>query len=257
MNEPTQDRTTTRSFQDLLTLYGRKPVLEALQNRDVEIFRLHLAKDANRSGIIRDILALAEARQVEIHRHSKLALSRISGNARQDQGVALDIRAPGYRNMDTLEVLDTEIELLALESVTNPQNVGMIIRSVTASPLAGLVLPRKGCARLDGLVIKASAGTLLRGRIYHCEDIVSGLDQLVERGFEVIGLDRSGDTPIGDIGGPGRRVLVLGNESSGLSAEVASRCHRKARIPLDNQVESLNVGAAAAIVAFRSLFSKA
>ncbi|MBD3647192.1 MAG: RNA methyltransferase [Pseudomonadales bacterium] len=256
MDESSKTRATNPSLQDLLTIYGRKPVLEALQDRDIEIFRLHLARDIKRAGIVHDIVALAEERQIEIHRHSRLELSRISTNTRQDQGVAVDIRTPEYRALAELEVLAPRMEFLALDSVTNPQNVGMIVRTVAASPLAGLILPKRGCARLDGLVIKASAGTLLKSRIYHCEDIASGLDHLVEQGFEIIGLSGAGDTPVSDVTGPGRRVFILGNESTGLSTDVESRCHRMVHIPIAGQVESLNVSAAAAIIAFRSLFSR-
>lgn len=244
-----------RPDDGILTLYGRKPVLEALQSDQVDVVRLHLARGLKASPLLREIDRLARERNVEVRRHTRLALSRISGNARQDQGVAVDIVSPRYRHLDDLTLHEPDIELMALERVTNPQNLGMIIRSVAASPLAGMVLPRQGSARLDGLVMKASAGTLFRCPIYYCEEIVGALDLLTEKGFEIIGLSARGEaealtaTPTG-----GRRVLILGNETEGLSGDVEARCHRLLRIPLGNGVESLNVGAAASIIAFRSIF---
>jgi len=121
--------------------------------------------------------------------------------------------------------------------------------------VSGLVLPRRGCARLDGLVMKASAGTLFRCRIYYCEALISGLDLLTDKGFEIIGLSSHGQAePLARWTTSDRRVLVLGNETEGLSAGAESRCHRLMRIPLGNGVESLNVSAAASIVAFRGAF---
>ncbi len=243
-----------KDFDKLLTLYGRKPVLEALQNEDIPVFRLHLARDNRSSHTLEQILALAEKRRVDVRRHTRLALSRISGNSRQDQGVAIDVIPPQYLPLVALPAQQRNMELIALDGVTNPRNLGMIIRSVAASPATGLVLPRRGCARLDALVIKASAGTLLRSRIYHCEELPGGLDYLLDAGFEIVGLSSDGDVDIKDITDTGRRVLILGGETRGLSTQASARCHRVARIPLDGGVESLNVAAAAAIVAFRSLF---
>lgn len=254
MKQSKQYRTRKDSFNDVLTLYGRKPVMEALQNTDVRVFRLHIARETASSPAIREIVSLAEERDVEVKRHTRQYLSRISGNSRQDQGVAIDTLPPGYKQLDALPTDSENLELMALDGITNPQNLGMIIRSVTASPLAGLILPRAGCARLDGLVIKATAGTLFQSNIYHCENLLAGLNYLEDSGIEIIGLSSRAPWNIMEIGGPGRRIVIVGNETRGLSPEVESRCHRLAHIPLGNQVESLNVAAAAAVVAFRSLY---
>ncbi|MEX2488575.1 MAG: RNA methyltransferase [Pseudomonadales bacterium] len=247
-------RAKKESFDNMLTLYGRKPVLEALRNQQIQIYRLHVAKESTASPSMKDILNLAEERHVEVRRHTRKELSRISGNTRQDQGVAIDVMPPRYQSLHDLPIDSANMELMALERITNPQNLGMIIRSITASPLSGIILPRTGCARLDGLVIKASAGTLFQCPIYHCEDLISGLDYLEDTGIEIIGLSSRGTWDIMETGGPGRRVVLLGNETDGLTESAQARCHRMARISLQNEVESLNVSAAAAIIAFRSLF---
>jgi 23S rRNA (guanosine2251-2'-O)-methyltransferase len=84
-------------FDQLITVYGRKPVLEILQDHSLKIFRVHLA-DSNRSGgIIDEIKQLATARNMEVCFHSRAQLSRISRNSKQDQGAACDIHCPGYR----------------------------------------------------------------------------------------------------------------------------------------------------------------
>ncbi len=246
-----------RFFDGMITLYGRKPVLEILEDPASKVFRVHLADSNKSGGIIDEIVALCRTREVEIVYHSKQALSRISKNARQDQGVAVDLRSVQYLSLEGLKSSEKHLELLALDRITNPQNLGMIIRSVAASPLDGLLLPKKGGAKIDPLVHKASAGTLIRTPIYYCETIENGLRELADAGFKIIGVDARGSQSIKDLGGEPStsRVFVMGNETEGLSDSVKAICHEYVSIPVNRGVESLNVAAAATLIAFHRIFS--
>ena len=238
----------------MITLYGRKPVLEILLDPEASIFRLHLAESNQRGDTITQIRMLAQERDIDIITHPKEALSRISKNARQDQGVAIDIAPPKYQSVEQLS--DNAGQLLALDGITNPQNLGMIVRSVAASPMNGLLLPKKGCAKIDPLVHKASAGTLIKSSIYHCPTIESGLKSLRSKGYQLIGLSGGVDRSLGDIGNAnGKIVFVLGNETTGISEPVLALCDELACIPLESGVESMNVAMAATLVAFRTTFS--
>ena len=245
-----------KKFGDMITLYGRKPVLEILIDTSIQVFRLHLADSNMKGETIGQIERLAAERNIEIVRHSKQALSRISKNARQDQGVAIDIQALRYQSVDNIDP-DTS-EILGLDQITNPQNLGMIIRSVAASPTHALLLPKKGCARIDPLVHKASAGTLIKSSIYHCPTLETGIKKLKSEGFEVFGLDGNADTPLSAIGSSAgtRRLFLLGNETTGLSEASLRLCDQLVSIPLRNNVESINVANAATLVAFRSTFTR-
>jgi|AntAceMinimDraft_12_1070368.scaffolds.fasta_scaffold51450_2 23S rRNA (guanosine2251-2'-O)-methyltransferase len=263
MTDTDNPRYTARKtfFDSLLTVYGRKPVHEALATTGSRALRLHLAQTNRPTGIIADIIALAESQQVEICYHSREALARISKNGRQDQGVAVDIEAPRYRPLSQLlqhvkAHPDEAIDLIALDRVTNPQNLGLIIRAVGASPCVGLLLPKKGCARIDPLVIKASAGTVLKVPIYYCDELIQGMAELADAGFRLIGLAADGNQTIPEVPLTGRHVFVLGNETDGLSPEIKSCCDACASIPLTNDVESLNVSTAASIVAYRRIFQR-
>ena len=273
-----------------------------LEDPQADIFRLHLADTNAGSERMQRIENLARARQVEVRRHERIALSRISKNARQDQGVAIDVQARGYQGVEALAKTSSQdmardrlTEVLLLDGITNPQNLGLIIRSVTASPIRGLVLPRKSCAKIDPLVYKASAGTLLRANIFHCPDVKAGLDCLQQHGFEIIGLashqetghqetghqetghqetghqetghqetghqetghrQNEPPTPLHHLAPATRqRAYVLGNETEGLSQTVRQRCDILARIPMSRGVDSINVAAAATLVAFQGLFT--
>lgn len=236
-------------YQDMITLYGRKPVLELLRDPSIDIHKLHLASSNRQTAEIREIIEQATAREIPIREHSRDSLSRISRNGRQDQGVALDLTAPAYQPLDSLTVPDGSY--LLLDRVTNPQNLGMILRTVAASPLGGIILARQGNAALDPLVFKASAGCLLKATIYHCESSTEAVAYCRNLGMKLFGLSSHGQLSISEVGEDG--VFVLGNESNGISPEILDACDHQVVIPLANGVESLNVSAAATLVAFRSL----
>lgn len=243
-------REKKQKYDSMITLYGRKPVQEILRDPSVHIYRLHLA-ESNRSGdVISEIRSLAESRNIEIQTHSRESLARISKNGRQDQGVAVDIEPRHYGHINGLD--DDVTELIVTDGVTNPQNLGMIIRSVTASPVQAILIPKKGSARIDPLVHKASAGTLFKANLYHCPTIESGLKTLKARGFTLVGLDGSSPQRLAAGPGGGKTAFVLGNETHGLSEQARRHCDQLVSIPLANQVESINVAMAATLVAFRN-----
>lgn len=240
-------------FDNLLTIYGRKPVLEALQDTSIPVFRLHLADSNQRSGILKDIEKLATTRNVDIRYHSRDALSRISKNRNQDQGVAADLQCPGYQHYKTFidDKSGKNFRLVAVDRVTNPQNLGMIIRSVCASPIDGLLLPTKGCAPLSPLVIKASAGTLFKTTILRCESLPKTLAEFAAQRTEVCVLKGNAKLALKNYRPSGSVIYVLGNETEGVSEAVENVASRAIKIPMHNGVESLNVAVTAALLAFR------
>ena len=243
-----------RRLARLLTIFGRNPVIEALQDTRLKIHRLHLADSNKPAPILTQMRELAANRGIEVAFHDKQALSRISKNAKQDQGVALDIECEHFQQVqDLLDDLPKSFELLAVDNVTNPQNLGMIIRSVCASPCLGLLLPERGCAKLDALVIKASAGTLFKTRIFRCQNLAQALHQLTQQQTAIYGLEANAKQCLSDFTPPKRSVYVLGNETDGLSKEVKATCSHRLSIPMCNGVESLNVSIAASLLAFRSV----
>lgn len=128
-----------------ITIYGRKPALEALLDPTLKIHCLHLATSNRPAKIIAQITEIANKRRIEIRHHDRLGLSRISKNSKQDQGVALDIICNDFCSItDFLASPIERVTLLALDGVTNPQNVGMIIRSAVAAGVDGLLYPAKG-----------------------------------------------------------------------------------------------------------------
>ncbi|UTW46067.1 RNA methyltransferase [bacterium SCSIO 12696] len=242
-----------RFFDNLLTIYGRKPVLEALRSPELTIYRLHLADSNRQEGTLKDIIQLAQRRDVEVIYHSRKELARISRNGKQDQGVAADLQCHNYRHYREFLQQPSQhpFRLIALDGITNPQNLGMIIRSVCASGCDGLLLPQKGCASLSPLVIKASVGTLFQCPILRCEQLTEALGEFQQQGAEVCTLSSHSDQSLQQFQPQGSVIYVLGNETDGVSNAVMERSDTQLCIPMHNGVESLNVAVTAALVAFK------
>jgi 23S rRNA (guanosine2251-2'-O)-methyltransferase len=240
-----------RFYEKVLTIYGRNPVLEALDDPSLQIHRLHLSESNKPSQQLERMVSLAKKRGIEIRYHDKKALSRISKNARQDQGVALDVV---LENLTTPEAYLQEHErfrLIALDRVTNPQNVGMIIRSCAAGRIDGIVMAAKGNAPLvSPLTIKASAGTLFKIPIIRADSLLKTLRQFQEAGTRLYTLDSHASTDYHRLTPAPRSLFILGNESEGVSPEIARLSDERIAIPMNGGVESLNVAVTASLLAF-------
>ena len=243
-------------FDNILTIYGRKPVLEALQDNSLDIYKLHLADSNKTAGIIDQIIQLAEARKIDIEWHNKQALSRISKNSKQDQGVAADILCQKFHTLESFKekFLSSNqkrfFSLLAIDGVTNPQNLGMIIRSACAGQIDGIILPSVGTATIGPLVIKASAGSLFKTNIIRCHHLAETLKKLTDNNTSICTLSSHATESLFDFQAEGNIIYVLGNESEGVSNEVLQLSNKSLMIPMNNGVESLNVAVTAALIAF-------
>jgi 23S rRNA (guanosine2251-2'-O)-methyltransferase len=234
-------------FDKVITLYGRNVVIEVLQDETIDIHKIHMADSNKTDGAVKTILDLAKKRNLEVSYHSKHALSRISKNAKQDQGVAIDIIAQTYQNANEIQKLYS-FRLIALDGIQNPQNLGMIIRSCAAGNVDGIILPKKNSAKISPLVIKASAGTLFKLPIYFCDTIDSVLKTLSDT--KIYALSSHAQESIYDVIPHAKTIFVLGNESEGVSQEVEALCNDTLSIPMNRGVESLNVAVTASLLAF-------
>ena len=234
-----------------LTIFGRNPVQEALESNEIKVVRVHLADSNKPSDAIKKIERLAQQKSVDVRYHSKLHLSRISRNGKQDQGVAADVYCPTLQPWSKLTGIKPTGRLLAVDRINNPQNLGMIIRSACAGGMNGLLLPSEaGNTRLSPLVIKASTGTLFKFPIYQCVKLSQTLVELQSHGYKVCSLQGDGEQSLLDRRDIEPTIYVLGNESEGVSIEIEEIANYRLCIPMHNGVESLNVAVAAALIAF-------
>jgi len=226
------------------------PVLEALLDPRAAVRRVVIARGSQGEAIER-IVGAAASRGVRVEWSDAARVTRMSRNGRHDQGVVADVVSPGLSELDAwLAGHAGPLALLVLDGLTNPSNVGMLIRTATAAGLDGVVLPRAGCPEVGPLVVKASAGVALSATVLRAPDAVGAVGALAAAGVELVGLARDAGTSLWATGLSDRTALVLGNETSGISPRVATLVDRWCAIPLTGGVESLNVAAAGAVAAF-------
>jgi 23S rRNA (guanosine2251-2'-O)-methyltransferase len=231
-----------------VTVYGRKPVLEALADPSLEVDKVIIA-DTARGTSMRDILDAASRRGVPVAQASAHRVKVLAGNGKQDQGVLADVVAPRMRRLS--DALSGSLgNVLVLDGITTPANVGMILRTATAAGVGGIVVPRRGVASIDPLVIKASAGVAFQAPILRCGTAEEACAALGAAGYRVFGLSTDAAESIFTATLPKRAAFVLGGETSGVSAPVRALVTGWLRIPMSGAVESLNVASAAAVLCF-------
>ena len=259
MSESSQSEFDPAFYDQVLTVYGRKPVREALLDSSLKCHTLHLADSNRPGGIVAEINELAASRGVDVKWHERKALSRISKNGKQDQGVALDIVCPGFNSLESYlqeSGHSGRLRILALDGITNPQNLGMIIRSAAAGAIDGIFIANKGNAALGPLVIKASVGTIFQAPVLTGPELLPGLKACQRAGASVCVLDARAKTSLFDYSGGEFTVYVLGNETEGVSRRVADMADTALSIPMCNGVESLNVAVTASLIAFSSYLDR-
>jgi len=237
-------------FDKVLTIYGRNAVMEALEDEAVTIHKLHLSKSNKDATVLEQMKDIAKRRDIEVAYHDKQSLSRISKNAKQDQGVALDIVLEHFGDEESFMDAHKAYRIIALDGVTNPQNLGMIIRSCAAGNVDAILLPTKGAAQISPLVIKASAGTLFKMPIIKTTNLAKTLKSFQNEGASLYTLSSHASNSYKEQNYSNKTIFVLGNESEGVSKSVEALCDRSIAIPMQRGVESLNVAVTASLLAF-------
>lgn len=241
---------TKHPRDQFITVYGRKPVMEVLENQELTIDKVLIDQRA-KGDIIKDIIAICKQRSITLQKVDAAKVSKISKNPKQDQGVVADIVSP--QAADAAAFLEAnnakETILIALDGVTTPTNVGMVIRSCTALGVDGIVLPRKGSAKISPLVIKASAGVVFKSTLLKCERLTPIVKQAKQKGFKIYGLSGDKGSNIYTTSFHKKSIFVMGNESNGVSTAIAELVDEWLSIPMANSVESLNIACAATVVA--------
>lgn len=232
---------------------GRQAVRELLVAGTRSVREVVMAGDLDSTPILDDIIDLADEARVPIR---ELARARFESLARtkSPQGV-LAFAAP-LLNHDLTDLLKPtgsgrQPFLLVVDGVTDPGNLGTMLRSAECAGVTGVVLPRHRSVRVTATVTKAAAGAIEHVRLAGVTGVPSALGRLSSAGVWSVGLDAGGSIPIYDLALADEPLaLVLGSEGRGLSRLVRERCDVLVHIPLLGVLGSLNVAAAAAVALF-------
>jgi len=235
---------------------GRQAVRELLLAGRRRTFELLVSagEDGRLDGPLADLVELADDLRVPVQR---VARTKLDAQARTDapQGVIARAEPLPETELDELAVTPSAEGgppfLVAVDGVTDPGNLGALLRSAECAGVSGIVLPRHRAAHVTPTVTKAAAGAIEHLPIAVVGGLPAALEQLKASGLWIVGLDAGGDTALHEIPfAADPVVLVLGAEGAGLSRLVRQRCDAVASIPLRGVLGSLNVAAAAAIATY-------
>jgi 23S rRNA (guanosine2251-2'-O)-methyltransferase len=247
-------RTPRKKSDDTELVTGRNAVLEALRTK-IPATTLYVAAKVEMDDRMREILGLAVGRNVPVLEVMRPELDRMTSRDTVHQGVVLKV--PAYEYAHPLELLDAverrgqQPLLVALDGVTDPRNLGAIIRSVAAFGGQGLIVPQRRSVGLNSAAWKTSAGAAARVPVAMASNLTQTIKALKERGLFVIGLDGDGDVQLPGLELADRPVvLVVGSEGKGLSRLVTENCDAVVSIPISAATESLNAGIAASVTLY-------
>jgi 23S rRNA (guanosine2251-2'-O)-methyltransferase len=230
---------------------GRNPVVEALRAA-VPATALYVAERIDSDDRVRESMKLAGQLGVPLMEASRTELDRLASN---HQGLALQVPPYEYAHPDDLLARAQEADeaplLIALDGVTDPRNLGAVLRSAAAFGAQGVVVPSRRAAGVTATAWKVSAGAAARVPVARATNLTRTLQSYRDAGLYVVGLDGESTTALGDVElATDPVVLVVGSEGKGLSRLVRETCDVVAAIPIGSAAESLNASVAAGIALY-------
>ncbi|MGI5213025.1 23S rRNA (guanosine(2251)-2'-O)-methyltransferase RlmB [Plantactinospora sp. CA-290183] len=230
-------------------LVGRNPVLEALRAQ-VPATALYLAQGIDMDDRINEITRTAADRGIALLEITRTELDRMTGGVLH-QGVGIQVPPFAYQvfeDMLTMAMEQPSPLLVGLDGITDPRNLGAVIRSAAAFGAQGVFVPERRAAGITATAWRTSAGAAARVPVSQVTNMTRALKMCQQEGFVVVGLDADGETDLYDLEAAiGPLVVVVGSEGRGLSRLVGATCDLRVGIPMVSEVESLNASVAAAV----------
>jgi 23S rRNA (guanosine2251-2'-O)-methyltransferase len=231
---------------------GRNPVVEALRAQ-VPASALYVAGGMDLDDRVREAVKLAKALKIPLLDADRHELDKYAPGA-VHQGLVLQV--PPFEYLHPDEMLDRAFSagvplIVALDGVTDPRNLGAVVRSVGAFGGQGVLIPERRAAGMTASAWKASAGAAARVPVARATNLTRALTAYAARGLLVVGLASGGSLDLTDLAvATDPIVLVVGSEGKGLSRLVQERCDLVARIPIAAVTESLNASVAAGVALY-------
>ncbi|WP_068261307.1 23S rRNA (guanosine(2251)-2'-O)-methyltransferase RlmB [Janibacter limosus] len=248
---PTGRSTAGRKKASTEMIAGRNSVVEALRTQ-VPITTMYIANRIDSDDRVRESLTIAAEAGIPIMETPRTELDRLTDGA-VHQGLAAQV--PPYQYAHPGDFVDSQIPgvplVVALDGITDPRNLGAIVRSVGAFGGHGVVVPQRRSAGMTASAWKTSAGAAARIPVAQAANLVQALKDYRKAGFFVIGLDMEGDVELPGLDlATSPLVVVIGSEGKGLSRLVRETCDQIVSIPMSSATESLNAGIAAGVTLY-------
>ena len=229
---------------------GRNSVLEALRE-GVPATTMYVAGRIDSDDRVRESITLAAQRGISMLEASRPDLDRLTDDAIH-QGIALQI--PPYEYAAPSDLLEHAADraetplLVALDGITDPRNLGAIVRSTAAFGGHGVIIPERRAASMTAAAWKTSAGAASRIRVAQVVNLARAIDELKKQNVFVVGLDTAGEVDLPELTfSRDPLCIVVGSEGNGLSRLISEKCDQIVSIPIAASTESLNAGIAAAV----------
>lgn len=239
-----------RKTDETELVLGRNPVVECLRAK-VPATALYVALGTEADERVTESVQMAADRGISILEVPRPDLDRMSSNT-MHQGLALQVPPYNYAHPDDL-LAEARADgapalLVALDNISDPRNLGAIVRSAAAFGGHGVVIPQRRSASVTAVAWRTSAGAAARLRVARATNLTRTLKSWADAGLTVVGLDAGGDTELDALEASGPIVVVVGSEGKGLSRLVRENCDAVVSIPMAGPTESLNASVAAGVV---------
>jgi 23S rRNA (guanosine2251-2'-O)-methyltransferase len=245
-----QQRRQPKRADDTELVLGRNPVLECLR-AGVPAAALYVVLGAEADERLTESVRRAADAGIAILEVSRQDMDRMSPNTLH-QGIGLQVPPYQYTHPDDLLAVASNDSapalLVALDNISDPRNLGAIVRSVSGFGGHGVVIPQRRSASVTAVAWRTSAGAAARLPVARATNLNRALKNWHDAGLQVIGLDADGDITLDELDGSGPMVVVVGSEGKGLSRLVRENCDAVVSIPMAGPTESLNASVAAGVV---------
>ncbi|AEH43969.1 RNA methyltransferase, TrmH family, group 3 [Thermodesulfatator indicus DSM 15286] len=235
-------------------IWGINPVLELLRTNPSKIKEIYIQKKELK-GRVYQIVERARKKDISVKIKKELTGLGLPPEVKT-QGVVAVVKDFDYVDLeDILEKAKKSQELgliVAVDGLTDPQNLGSLIRSAVAAGAHGLIIPERRAAGITGTVVKASAGAISHLLVHQAKNLGRTLEELKERNFWIAGLEARTKNTIYQLDLKLPLVWVVGSEEKGLRPSIKEKCDFLASIPMRGPIDSLNAAVAGAIALFET-----
>jgi len=235
---------------------GPHAVLEAIRSGRA-VRKLYVSQErGTRTGAVNDLIAEAQQRRIFVNFVEKLDLARMSP-IEEHQGVVAIVEGRKGVDLDELMLhLETVTEaplVLVVDSLQDPQNFGVLLRSAEGAGVDGVVIPRHRAVGITAAVAKTSSGASEHLLVADVANLRQAIDALKEKGIWVIGADETGEMLYDEVDYRGATAVVIGGEGEGIRRLVLEGCDEVVRIPMEGKISSLNAAAAGTVLLYEAL----
>ncbi|MEG0075672.1 MAG: 23S rRNA (guanosine(2251)-2'-O)-methyltransferase RlmB [Eubacterium sp.] len=234
--------------EESFVVVGKNPVLEVLRSEQ-EVDKLLILKD-NKDHVLKDVAEKARKREIVVQSVDRMKLESLS-EGQPHQGVAALLAPFPYSSIDDVlkkaEAKGEEPLVVILDHITDPHNLGAIIRSANLCGAHGVIFPKRRSATLTPTSVKASSGAVMHTPVVKVNNLSQCIDELKTKGFWIMAADMDG-APYYKNDFKGKLAIVIGSEGKGISPNIKKQCDFTVSVPIYGEIESFNASAAASII---------